>query len=175
MEAHAYLSKKNFCVSSFGSGDKVKLPGAAANRPNVYEFGTSYDVIYKDLLGKDRHLYTQNGLLHMLDRNRRIKTSPQRLQDCEQRFDVLVSCEERVYDQIVEMFDTRGPVDNTPVHLINMDIQDNHEEATIGAFLICDLCTQLEEAGDLDNDIDELLQEFEIRAKRQILHSVQFY
>lgn len=105
-------SKKNFCVSSFGSGDKVKLPGAAANRPNVYEFGTSYDVIYKDLLGKDRHLYTQNGLLHMLDRNRRIKTSPQRLQDCEQRFDVLVSCEERVYDQIVESkyFSTSHPL-----------------------------------------------------------------
>lgn len=28
---------------------------------------------------------------------------------------------------------------NKPVHLINIDIQDNHEEATIGAFLICEL------------------------------------
>jgi RNA polymerase II subunit A C-terminal domain phosphatase SSU72 len=27
----------------------------------------------------------------------------------------------------------------TPVHVINIDIQDNHEEATIGAFMICDL------------------------------------
>ena len=25
-------------------------------------------------------------------------------------------------------------------HIINVDIEDNHEEATIGAFLICDLC-----------------------------------
>lgn len=28
----------------------------------------------------------------------------------------------------------------TPVHVINVDIQDNHEEATLGAFLICELC-----------------------------------
>lgn len=27
-----------------------------------------------------------------------------------------------------------------PVHVINVDIQDNHEEATLGAFLICELC-----------------------------------
>lgn len=26
-----------------------------------------------------------------------------------------------------------------PVHLINIDIVDNHEEATMGAFLICDM------------------------------------
>ena len=29
------------------------------------------------------------------------------------------------------------------VHVINIDIQDNHEEATIGAFMICDLCTMV--------------------------------
>ena len=28
----------------------------------------------------------------------------------------------------------------TESHLINIEILDNHEEATIGAFLICDLC-----------------------------------
>ena len=27
-----------------------------------------------------------------------------------------------------------------PVHVINVEIQDNHEEATLGAFLICELC-----------------------------------
>lgn len=26
------------------------------------------------------------------------------------------------------------------MHVINVDIQDNHEEATLGAFLICELC-----------------------------------
>lgn len=35
--------------------------------------------------------------------------------------------------------ESRAQTDNRPVHVINIDIQDNHEEATMGAFLICDL------------------------------------
>lgn len=57
MEAHAFLSKKGFLVQSFGTGDKVKLPGSAADKPNVYEFGVSYEEIYQDLLKKDKTLY----------------------------------------------------------------------------------------------------------------------
>lgn len=29
------------------------------------------------------------------------------------------------------------------MHLINIDIQDNHEEATIGAFMICEMVTMV--------------------------------
>lgn len=46
--------------------------------------------------------YTTNGILHMLDRNRRIKPRPERFQTCCEKFDIIVSCEERVYDQILE-------------------------------------------------------------------------
>lgn len=38
----------------------------------------------------------------MLDRNRRIKTRPERFQSSTEKFDVVVTCEERVYDQVVE-------------------------------------------------------------------------
>ena len=97
------LRFQGFNVDSFGTGDKVKLPGPSADRPNVYEFGTTYNDIYKDLeqkvtvtrcvrpvqrfhlnnfcAFKDKSLYTQNGILHMLERNRRVKEMPQRLQD----------------------------------------------------------------------------------------------
>lgn len=38
----------------------------------------------------------------MLDRNKRIKTRPERFQQCKEKFDIIVTCEERVYDQVVE-------------------------------------------------------------------------
>lgn len=46
--------------------------------------------------------YTQNGLLNMLDRNRRIKQHPERFQLCNEQFTVVITCEERVYDQVLE-------------------------------------------------------------------------
>lgn len=196
--------------------------------------------------------YTQNGILHMLDRNKRIKSKPERFQNCKDRFDLVVTCEERVYDQVVEGeaslikcgcdweiwkcatnsaamiticlrfltflsnlccssdLNSREQETLQPVHVINVDIQDNHEEATLGAFLICELCQcvsashqhflttlvhwgwrqvaaimvlqalplltlQIEHTEDMENEIEELLQEFEEKSKRPFLHTVCFY
>ena len=47
--------------------------GSSAKEPNQYPFGTSYDEIYADLTSKDKALYTKNGMLHIMERNRRIK------------------------------------------------------------------------------------------------------
>jgi len=175
MEAHARLQKKGYNVLSFGTGDKIKLPGPSVTQPNVYEFGTSYEEIYQDLATKDKVMYKQNGILHMLDRNRIIKPGPDRLQDSEKQFDVIMTAEERVYDQVLEHFEQRGSKEDQLVHVINMDIQDNQEEATIGAFLFHELVQLFTGSLDLDNEIDELLQDFEMKCKRPILHSVLFY
>uniref|UniRef100_A0A0A9XXW5 RNA polymerase II subunit A C-terminal domain phosphatase SSU72 n=1 Tax=Lygus hesperus TaxID=30085 RepID=A0A0A9XXW5_LYGHE len=175
MEAHAFLSKKGFKVRSFGTGDKVKLPGTAVDRPNVYDFTSTYEEIYQDLTSKDKAFYTQNGLLHMLDRNRRIKLRPERFQVSKDKFDVVITCEERVYDQVIEHFENRISEDNAPVHIVNIDIQDNHEEATIGAFIICELMTVMANSDDLDNDIDTVLASYEHKWNRSLLHSVAFY
>ncbi|KAG4071289.1 hypothetical protein HA402_003993 [Bradysia odoriphaga] len=176
MEAHGFLAKKGFKVRSFGTGEKVKLPGTSVDKPNVYEFSQySYDDIYNDLINKDKAYYTQNGLLHMLDRNRRIKKHPEKFQTCTERFDIIITAEERVYDQVIEFMESKEPVYNQPVHVINMDIQDNHEEATLGAFLICDMVSMMSQSKDLDNDIDELLHDFEVRSQRPVFHCVLFY
>ncbi|XP_028854172.1 RNA polymerase II subunit A C-terminal domain phosphatase SSU72 [Denticeps clupeoides] len=175
MEAHNILSKRGFDVRSFGTGTHVKLPGPAPDKPNVYDFKITYEQMYSDLVRKDKELYTQNGILHMLDRNKRIKTRPERFQNCKDQFDLVITCEERVYDQVLEDLNSREQETFQPVHVINVDIQDNHEEATLGAFLICELCQCIQHTEDMENEIDELLQEFEDKSGRPFLHTVCFY
>lgn len=57
-------------------------------------------MILTDLLLPLVYSYTQNGLLHMLDRNRRIKKCPEKFQHCSEQFDLIITAEERVYDQV---------------------------------------------------------------------------
>lgn len=44
-------------MRSFGSGAQVKLPGSAPDKPNVYDFGVTYEQMYQDLMEKDKALY----------------------------------------------------------------------------------------------------------------------
>jgi len=175
MEAHSVLSKRNFKISSYGTGEKVKIPGKSPWEPNVYPFGTTYEEIYRDLVKKDKKIYKENGMLHILDRNMRIKSKPEKFQESKNRYDLIFTCEEKVYDQVVESFESAGSSSAHPVHIINIDIIDNPEDATIGAFMMRDLVTKFSESEDLDDDIDEILHDFESSTDRQFLHSVIFY
>lgn len=58
--------------------------------------------MYKDLCNKDKTLYTQNGLLHMLERNKRIKPKPEKFQENRDYFEVIFTVEERIFDQVLE-------------------------------------------------------------------------
>ncbi|CAI2344082.1 unnamed protein product [Caenorhabditis sp. 36 PRJEB53466] len=141
MEAHGELKKRGFNIESYGSGNQVKMPGPAPDRPNCYEFGsTTYEDIYKDLCAKDFSLYTGNGLLSMVDRNRRIKSRPQRFQNETREFDIVLCLEERVFDQIIDFLNRRVGTTGNPVHVINIDIEDNPDEATLGSFFVAELC-----------------------------------
>ena len=59
--------------------------------------------------------------------------------------------------------------------MININIEDNHEEATVGAFILSDLIDQLMLCEDLDDEIEVSLELFEKSLKRPVLHSVAFY
>lgn len=52
-----FCSKRGFDVRSFGTGSHVKLPGPAPDKPNVYDFKTTYEQMYNDLVRKDKELY----------------------------------------------------------------------------------------------------------------------
>ena len=60
-------------VSNFYSFKCQQIPGESERKPNTYPFGTTYDHIFADLTAKDKELYTKNGMLHIMERNRRIK------------------------------------------------------------------------------------------------------
>jgi RNA polymerase II subunit A C-terminal domain phosphatase SSU72 len=71
-----------------------------------------------------------------LDRNRRIKSAPERWQENEKPFDIVITCEERVYDValdgrrsllIIDLLN-REKVALHPSHVINIDIVDNREQ-----------------------------------------------
>ncbi|EAL87470.1 RNA polymerase II subunit A C-terminal domain phosphatase [Aspergillus fumigatus] len=177
MEAHLRLSTapSPFPVISFGTGSLVRLPGPSITQPNVYNFNTtSYSQMYDELLAKDERLYRNNGLLNMLDRNRNLKWGPERFQDWVPGMprvdhvskgdkgalgteggtvDVIITCEERCWDAVVDDLMNKGAALNRPVHVFNVDIRDNHEEALVGGKAILELATRLNDAATQERKI----------------------
>ena len=123
--------------------------------------------MYDELLAKDERLYRNNGLLNMLDRNRNLKWGPERFQDWVPGMprvdhvskgdkgalgteggtvDVIITCEDRCWDAVVDDLMNKGAALNRPVHVFNVDIRDNHEEALVGGKAILELATRLNDA-----------------------------
>jgi RNA polymerase II subunit A C-terminal domain phosphatase SSU72 len=168
MEAHYQLSSVPYPVISFGTGSLVRLPGPSITQPNVFNFNsTSYSQMYDELISKDQRLYRNNGILNMLERNKNLKWGPERFQDWvpgQPRMDhiskgekgslgteagvvdVIITCEERCWDAVVDDLMNKGSPLNRPVHVFNVDIRDNHEEALLGGKAIRDLAEKLNEA-----------------------------
>ncbi|XP_027124936.1 RNA polymerase II subunit A C-terminal domain phosphatase SSU72 isoform X1 [Coffea eugenioides] len=177
MEAHSLFKREGFDVSSYGTGQHVKLPGPSLREPNVYDFGTPYKHMFDDLRRKDPELYKRNGILPMLKRNLAVKSAPQRWQEnaADGSFDVVLTFEEKVFDMVIEDLHNRNHVLMKPVLVINLEVKDNHEEAAIGARLALLLCQELESTEAWEESIDDLITNFERQHRRKLLYSVSYY
>lgn len=137
MEAHDLLLQAGFLIKSFGTGSMVRLPGPSIDKPNNYKFGTLYKQMHQDLSLQNHQLYSTNGVLEMLERNIRIKPFPEKIQESALDFDVIFTCEERVFNACIDdLIDRQG---TRLVHVINVDIVDNRQQAAVGAQIIFDL------------------------------------
>ncbi|VFQ93956.1 unnamed protein product [Cuscuta campestris] len=177
MEAHCLLKREGFNVSSYGTGQHVKLPGPSLREPNVYDFGTPYKLMFDELRRKDPELYKRNGILPMLKRNLGVKHAPQRWQDNadDGPFDVVISFEEKVFDMVIEDLHNRDQPLKKPVLAINLEVKDNHEEAAIGGRLALTLCQEIEAVESWEDAIDNIINNFERKNRRKLLYSISYY
>lgn len=88
LEAHGILGKRGLSVRPLGTGACEKLPGPSRQRPSPYDYHTTYEQMYSDLLSEDKDFHTHKGILHMLARNERIQPRPESFQDRNEPFDL---------------------------------------------------------------------------------------
>ncbi|VEU23674.1 DEKNAAC104930 [Brettanomyces naardenensis] len=167
MEAHKVLQENGFIVRSYGTGSAVRLPGPTIDKPNVFPFGTPYTKIFEVLNSQDLKMHKVNGVIEMTKRNMQIKKAPERwpyLNQPPQRLDeeehpgfdndldfqVVITCEERCFDAVVEDYFSRNYFEpNDTDHLVycfNVDIRDDHESARMGGLAILELANMLKKA-----------------------------
>ena len=170
--AHKKVHKAGLIASSYGAGAQVKMPGMGG--PRVFPFGTPYDTIYKSLEEENKVYYIKNGMLPMMDRDRKIKKAPERWQDSDKIVgivNVAICFEERIYELVEEDLGIREAVEFEPLHIVNIETKDNPEAAAKSADLALKLCQKIEEVDDISDDISDIIAEFEEKHNVSLSHN----
>lgn len=170
MEAHRVLALRGYSVRSYGTGSSVKLPGPSADQPVIFPFNMAYEEMRKQLVERDGKLYESNGVLAMLDRNAKIKKAPEHWKEARDKFDVIVTFEERVFRAVVEDFIcNRSPVAFMPAYVVNLQVKDTHADAAIGGKWAVQLVEKLDALENVDKGFYGVIAELEKWYQRDIM------
>lgn len=170
MEAHRELSLRGYSVRSYGTGSSVKLPGRTITSPVIFPFNVPYEQMRSELQKRDAALYTGNGVLTMLDRNAKIKRAPEQWRDARDRFDVIITFEDRVFKTVVEDFITnRSPSVFAPAYIINLEVKDTHADAAVGAQLAVELVEAMDAQENLDAFFYDIIAKVEEKSGKPIM------
>jgi RNA polymerase II subunit A C-terminal domain phosphatase SSU72 len=133
--------------------------------------------MYDQLKASDEALYVRNGVLNMLDRNLRVKQAPERWQDeTTKEYNVAVTYEERVFDALVDDMEERRRGSFRALHVLGLDVRDNHTEAERGAEHTVLLVEALQRAGsDWEEEIEHILETFQRSTGRVVTHAICYY
>lgn len=173
MQAHDLLMKKGIAVRSFGTNSVIRLPGETIDAANVYEFGTTYKEIHEDLCRKNEEYYREAGILYLLERNMRVKEKPENFFEKREEFDLVITCEEKVFTGIYEHYAAKE-VGSGRFVMVNFDIKDTPSDAVTGALEILEFVEEvirLEEEG-LEYAVRTALEKHFERKASMLLFSV---
>ena len=76
MEGHRILKQHGFNVSSYGTNEIIRMPGAVS--PITYDFGSTYEEILAQIKSENSSFYEEQGLIDMLEKDAETKPKPER-------------------------------------------------------------------------------------------------
>lgn len=155
MEAQRVLTEAGYKVSSYGTGNCVKIPGLTKETPNVFQFGTPYKEILATLqqqesgVPEENRNFAKQGLYDMLERNIGLKECPENwhVQSTDKILenDIVICCDEKCYELLLDDCARRGIKRGTPLLIFNVDVIDLHTKSLEAGQAILKLVSLLEE------------------------------
>lgn len=181
MQSHKILIDNGYYkVCSFGTGNTVNVPGIDENKPKMYEFGTLYETILKEVVEEDQVFYENNGLIPILRRNVTIKSAPERLQDAPSvvECNLIITHEKSVFDAAVWNLTQKEDIFGRPIVVINIDVKDDPISAVIGGNKTLEFISIAEsiynETGDIIESVSRAAFRSEVKNTKRCYYSV-FY
>ncbi|OHT00930.1 RNA polymerase II subunit A C-terminal domain phosphatase SSU72 [Tritrichomonas foetus] len=171
MAAHKILAKKGYNVSSYGTNSQVSIPGP--EKPNYYDFGTTYKEIVASLKEQeaksDTNFYQTHGLIEMIERDCGIKEKPEKFTSIFESttlkyFDIIFTYQKRiVMEKVINDFHMHGNVSFELCHVINIETKDDNQNALESANYTLRLAQKLTEVvmqkKDLTEEIEGIIQQ----------------